>query len=82
MKFRRGSLVFAGLVGCLLAIALPVHAQSETVNLTSKFLQRGLKIDHLLVYKIGGVVVIGTGVAAFLLRAARQKQWPFGSLAE
>jgi hypothetical protein len=31
---------------------------------------------------LGGVVVIGTGLAAYLLRAAHQKQWPFGSLAE
>jgi len=58
MKFRRGSLVLAVLVVCSLAIALPVRAQTETVNLTSKFMQRGVKIDHLLVYKIGGVVVM------------------------
>jgi amino acid transporter len=28
-------------------------------------------------FMLGGVVVIGTGLAAFLLRAAYQKQWPF-----
>jgi len=28
-------------------------------------------------FMLGGVVVIGTGVAAFLARAAYEKQWPF-----
>jgi osmotically-inducible protein OsmY len=50
----------------VLAIALALailclssgSAQNNAVNLTSKFLKGGIRIDHLLVYSLSGIVVL------------------------
>ena len=49
--------------GLLLALFLslapgPAGAQTNAVNLTSKFLKGGVRVDHLLVYSLSGIVVI------------------------
>lgn len=49
----------------ILALALSLsllasgsRAQNSAVNLTSKFMKAGIRIDHLLVYSLSGIVVL------------------------
>jgi osmotically-inducible protein OsmY len=44
---------------CLsLLAASRVTGQNNAINLTSKFLKAGIRIDHLLVYTLSGIVVL------------------------
>ena len=58
MPDRRPLLTLALMLCLALVPASRASAQNNAVNLTSKFMKGGVRIDHLLVYSLSGIVVI------------------------
>jgi len=45
-------------IAAVMLVPLAAHGQVDTVDLTSTFVNGGITIDRLLVYQIGGIVLI------------------------